>query len=66
MKGLVNVLVFDCQHPHVAVYKYAWLEVCKRELNPDGMPNLQLIIPPELKLNPYTGKPMQKRVVQFP
>ena len=66
MKGLVNVLVFDCQHPHVEVKKFGWLDVCKRELNPDGMPNLQLIIPPELKLNPYTGKPMQKRVVQFP
>ena len=43
MKGLVDILAFDCQHPHVAVKKLAWLEVCKRELNPDGMANLQLI-----------------------
>lgn len=65
MKGLVNVLVFDCQHPHVKIKKFSWLDVCKPELNPKGMPNLQLVIPPQFKLNPYTGKPMQKQVKQF-
>lgn len=65
MKGLIDVMAFDCQHPHVALKKFGWLGVCEPDHNPEGMPNVQKIIPPELKTNPYTGKPMAKTAQQF-
>jgi len=39
-----------------------WFRVCQPGINPEGMPNLLKLIPPELKINPYTGKPMEKTI----
>jgi len=66
MRGLIEVIVFDCMHPLVTIKKMGWVSICNTESNPQGMPNLQKIIPPQLKTNPYTGEPMQKQVIQFP
>lgn len=70
MKGLIQAIVFDCSHPiagkEESAKRWSWLGVCSPTINPEGMPNLQKVIPPELKKNPYTGKPMQKSVQQFP
>lgn len=60
MRGLIDVIIFDCMHPLVTIQKMGWASVCKTDTNPHGMPNLQKIIPPQLKKNPYTGEPMQK------
>ena len=70
LRGLIQVYVFDCSHPltsnEEAAKRWTWFGVCKPDLNPQGMPNLQKVVPPELKKNPYTGKPMQKTIQQFP
>jgi len=39
---------------------------CKLEVNPEQMPMFNLLVPPETKLNPYTGEPMKKRMINFP
>lgn len=65
LKGLITTFVFDCKHPQAKipeVYDTMWFRVCQPGINPEGMPNLLKLIPPELKINPYTGKPMEKTI----
>lgn len=63
MKGYMKVFAFDCKSPDIDNKKFP---TCFEENNPRKMPMFNLVVPPEVKLNPYTGQPMQKRFVNFP
>jgi len=52
MKGYMKVFVVDCKCPDIPADKYP---TCKKENNPNMLPMFNLVVPPEVKLNPYTG-----------
>ena len=58
LKGYVRFHVFDCQHPEMENSNLSFMQSCDVERNPQKMPNLVMIRQPEMKVNPYTGKPM--------
>ena len=63
MKGYMRVFAFDCKSPSVTVEKFP---TCNKENNPRMIPMFNLVVPPEVAINPYTGQPMKKRFVNFP
>ena len=63
IRGLVEFRLLDCNHPTIKEGKHElkWnFGACEVETNKDRMPSLTKVIPPELRKNPYTGKPMVK------
>ena len=68
LKGLGRFYVFDCQHPVMQSQKELEQGIagsCNEEKNPQKMPSLMLFRQPETRINPYTGKPMQKSQVPY-
>ena len=63
MKGYMKVFVVDCKSPAIDINKFP---TCKKENNPNMLPMFNLVVPPEVKVNPYTGQPMKPRMVAFP
>lgn len=62
LKGYLNFYMFDCDHPLASeetTFGLAGKQSCDVENNPQFMPSLVMIRQPEIKVNPYTGKPMQ-------
>ena len=52
MKGYMRVFAFDCKSPSVTVEKFP---TCNKENNPRMIPMFNLVVPPEVAINPYTG-----------
>jgi len=62
IRGLVIFHLLDCNHPTIREGKHdlKWnFGVCE-DSNKEKMPSLTKVIPPILRKNPYTGKPMIK------
>lgn len=66
-RGYVDVFAFDCQHP---LLKNANEQVLQQfqscePRNTQKLSLFYLVVPPEVKINPYTGDLMQKQIVEF-
>ena len=61
LKGYFKVYAFDCQTPEVAGSQ-RFKVICEKE---DNHPFFQLLKPPEMKINPYTKKPMAPTGIQY-
>lgn len=66
LKGYVKFHAFDCNHPQREGSDISFLQSCDVEKNPEKMPSLVMIRQPEMRVNPYTGKPMQMESSTFP
>lgn len=61
LKGYVKFLAFDCQNEEVkASDKFS--QICQKD---EYLPFFQLIKPAEIKINPYTNKPMQSASISY-
>ena len=61
MKGYFKFLAFNCQEEEVKKSQ-RFKEMCSKD---DHLPYFQIIKPPEVKTNPYTGKPMLPTPVSY-
>lgn len=61
MKGYFKFLAFNCQEEEIKIGQ-RFKEMCAKDTN---IPFFQIIKPPEVKINPYTGKPMLASPVPY-
>lgn len=61
MKGYFKFLAFNCQEEAIKTGQ-RFKEMCTKDTH---IPFFQIIKPPEVKINPYTGKPMQATPVPY-
>jgi hypothetical protein len=61
LKGYFKFLAFDCQDEGVKAEK-RFTQLCEKD---DHVPFFQVIKPAELRVNPYTKKPMQPTTVPY-
>lgn len=65
VKGYVKVFAFDCVHPTMTAERLQMFPACDSTRNVDDIPVFNLMVPPVIRVNPYTGKPMQKQMLGF-
>lgn len=62
LKGYAKIMAFDCKNEEVSASE-KFKQICDKD---DHIPFFQLIKPSEIKLNPYTNKPMTPSSVSYP
>ena len=61
LKGYFKFYAFDCRHEQVAKSQ-RFSQVCDKQ---DYLPYFSVIKPAEVRVNPYTGKPMPATNVPY-
>jgi hypothetical protein len=62
LRGYAKLLAFDCNNEEVKG-STRFKQICEKE---DHVPFFQLIKPAEIKVNPYTNKPMTPQSISYP